>query len=160
MAFTLRPIRPKGRAVDAGRIMAGIRSALRETADGAQDDFERTTATWENRPTFEIVETPTGIVVGTDDQIYQYVDEGTRPHIIAPKAGKALRFMGGHRAKTAPRVIGSGSGGASGPVIIRRIAVQHPGTKARDFTEVISKKAENELPLAMAAAIGAAVGGE
>lgn len=160
MAFTLRPIRPKGRAVDADRIMAAVKAAMRETAEGARNDFERTTATWENKPSFELIETTTGIVVGTDDQIYQYVDEGTRPHIIAPKAGKALRFMGGHRAKSTPRVIGSGSGGASGPVIIRRGAVQHPGTKARDFTEVISKKAENELPVVMAAHIGAAVGGE
>lgn len=158
MAFTLKPIKPKGRAPDAARIMAGVKQAMEKARDGALADFKKTTATWDHTVDFEAVPVPTGYVIGTEDEVYGYVDAGTKPHIIAPH-GKALVFQGGYTAKTAVRVIGSTSGGASGAVIIRRKAVRHPGTKARAFSETIAKTWQTELPQIINEAIGSAVAG-
>ena len=62
-------------------------------------DFEATTATWEHNVEFErIVDyEPRGpeVFVGTDDEIYGYVNNGTRPHPIFPVRAKVLRFQWG-----------------------------------------------------------------
>jgi hypothetical protein len=110
-------------------------------------DFEATTKTWKTEVEFEreVDYKPNGpeVFVGTDNEIYGYVNNGTRPHPIFPVRAKMLRFQwggkGSYTPKTAPRVIGSRSGGPSGP-IVHRPYVQHPGTEARHFDEEIEKK--------------------
>ena len=120
-------------------------SAMRKAGTQVKLDFEQTTKTWKRKPKFEMVIslTPPGpqLIVGTDDEIYRYVDEGTRPHIILPRRAKALRFQSGYKAKTSPGVIGSGSGGSFGNVVFSQ-GVHHPGTQARDFEGAIKKKRE------------------
>lgn len=125
-------------------------------ADELQADFEKTTETWEHDVEFEkIVDyEPKGpeIFVGTDDEIYGYVNDGTRPHPIFPKKAKALRFQwggkGSYTPKTTPRVIGSKAGGPSGP-IVHRPYVQHPGTEGRHFDEEIERKHKSLFKRAM-----------
>lgn len=152
----LVPIKPKGRAVDYERIVKAVKDAMDEAAQECLEDFERTTATWEHKPAFEAVAVSDGYVVGTDDEIYGYVDEGTRPHVIVAK-GKALAFGVGGAPKTQPGVIGSSGGSkGSGRVYVKR--VNHPGTKPRNFTEQIHKKWQGQLPLIVAQKIGGAVG--
>ena len=114
-------------------------------------EFEKTVRTWKHKPNFEIV-TEVGrgevsVLVGTDDPIYGYVDEGTRPHRIVPKSTNRrglLFFRSGYRAKTRPRVIGSGMGGAFGTLVAAR-AVQHPGTEARRFVETIQNRRKRKF---------------
>ena len=77
--------------------------------------------------------------VSTDNEIYGYVDQGTKPHIIRPKRAQKLFFKSGYSAKTTPRVIGSNNGGANGPDVFANV-VRHPGTKAREFAETLKEK--------------------
>ena len=116
-----------------------------QVARDMQADYKRTTATWSHQPTFEkIVDVQAdgsfSALVGTDDRIYTYVDQGTSPHIITPKRpGYPLRFASGYRAKTRPGVLGSSGGGPFGPDRFAML-VRHPGTKARNFTKMIFDK--------------------
>jgi len=108
--------------------------------------FRRTTHTWRRKPRFEAIQetTPTGVTVlaGTDSDVYKFVDQGTRPHIIEPKGpGYPLRFQSGYRAKTMPGYLGSGMGGPFGSYA-SAYRVRHPGTQARRFTEMIFKDVE------------------
>jgi hypothetical protein len=109
-------------------------------------DFRETTRSWKNKPKFELVtsvDPNVEVLVGTDDKIYGYVNDGTKPHIIKPKGRWPLRFKwggkGSYKPKTKPRIIGSTPGGPSGPEVVA-LTVHHPGTEAREFDIVIEKK--------------------
>ena len=124
-------------------------NAMRKMAREITADFQKTTATWEHKPVFEQVISLAGggpqVLVGTDDEIYRYVDEGTKPHDIVPKhPGGILVFPGTFTSKTMPGVIGSRAGYKGGE-IIKRPRVHHPGTEARRFTEVIKGKWESRF---------------
>lgn len=144
-SVTIKAIKPKG--FDERAFRRVIADALGDIEKGMLKDFEETTETWEHQVKFEhgisITARQARAFVETMDNIYRYVNEGTRPHRI-PKTGNAnLRFKwggkGSYRAKTKPGRLGSRPGGPSGPVV-HRAWVQHPGTKARNFDKVIQKK--------------------
>lgn len=121
-------------------------NAMRKAGRAIQKDFEKTTRTWEHKPKFEALTSLTGpgpvVLVGTDNLIYKFVDEGTKPHPIfagvytGKSNKKTLAFQwggpGSYTAKTTPRIIGSQAGGQSGEGVLRAY-VQHPGIKAREF---------------------------
>lgn len=135
----LVPIQPKGFAEQMRRLPEAVKRGQREAAEAVKAEFDLTTATWEHRVTFTIAEQGDALVVGTDDEIYGYVDKGTKPHVIVPRRGRALRFAAGGRPKTTPGRITSGAG-AKGGVVVIRPRVDHPGTKARDFQGQIYKR--------------------
>ena len=151
----LRPIKLTKNPFDDKVHRRAIKQALDDTAQLALADFERTTATWNTKPGFDVTDDGEfGRVIGTDDENYARVDEGTRPHVIVAH-GKALAFAPGGSAKSRPRVIGSGSGSkGSGVVFTKR--VNHPGTEGRQFADTIGEKAEAELAAQIAIRIGAA----
>ena len=128
MAFTLKVIKPKANALNVKELSAAVKRTMQQSADDAQRDFERTTAGWQHTVVFEQVPTPGGIVIGTEDEIWQYQDEGTKPHPIVPRNATVLRFPAGGRV-----------------VYTRR--VNHPGTKARGWSTMIATKWQRELPL-------------
>jgi hypothetical protein len=123
-------------------------NGMRRCATGIRHDFEETTKTWEHKPKFESEVSLTGpgpvVLVGTNDQTYQYVDEGTRPHPIfagyytGKSRARVLAFAGTFIAKTVPGVLGSGAG-SRGPTDTFTPYVQHRGTKARGFSKMIQK---------------------
>lgn len=126
-------------------------------ASDMNKDFEKTVATWKNKPKFDtkIVarNQEVSITVSTDDEIYGYVDQGTKAHIIRPrKRGYPLRFNSRFKAKTKPHFIGS-SNGASNPPIIRAMEVHHPGTDAREFSHDLQAKYQPILAKRMQQAI-------
>lgn len=130
---------------NTSRLQSNIKQALDESAKGVQADFDRTTSTWQRDVTFEIVNTAEyARIIGTDDEIYGYVNDGTKPHIIRPKTAKALVFGVGGSAKTRPRTIGSTSG-SKGNTIVAAKVVHHPGSDARQFDEVIEDKWQKQL---------------
>lgn len=141
MALVWKAIKPQ-RLKDKSFRMT-IYNKARAVGNAMKRDFEATTATWKHKPVFTVDVSTKGqgpaVLVGTSDQIYGYVNDGTKPHVIRPKRGRVLRFASGYTAKTSPGVIGSGAGGASGGAIFSR-QVNHPGTKARNFDEIIAKK--------------------
>lgn len=117
-----------------------IKRIVAEECVEVRTDYEKTTRTWKRKPIFVIKwnSDRTGATVGTDNDIYKFIDEGTDgPYPITPKRpGYPLRFNVPYRAKTRVMQIGSGSGGA-GAKTVRAMAVEHPGIKARKFTPVI-----------------------
>lgn len=145
--LVLKEIGPKKLKQDAFRRQ--FRNACKRAGYGIQRDFEKTTATWEHKPKFtsstSVVGPGPAVLVETDDEIYTYVDKGTKPHEIWAGAytgksdKKVLAFQGTYTAKTVPGVIGSRSGGKSGEWVHTPM-VQHPGTKARNFDAIIERK--------------------
>jgi hypothetical protein len=144
--LAMKAIKPKRLNDTAMRLE--LLNQMRKTGNAIKKDFEKTTATWEHKPKFEVVISLTGpgpvVLVATDDQIYRFVDEGTKPHLIfagfytGKSKKKALAFPGTFSAKTVPGVIGSGPGSRGGDMV-HTPYVQHPGTKARNFDEAIAR---------------------
>lgn len=125
-----------------------MQRAARDTARIAEREllrrFRRTVATWRHQPQFDAITDYSGaemsVLVRTDDEIYGYVDRGTRPHMIFPRGqGYPLRFQAGYNAKTTPGSLTSGPGGPYGATV-RAWSVKHPGTAPRHFSEQIQKE--------------------
>ena len=134
----IKPARFKDKA-----FKAELAKAAKQAGKDIKKDFQATTKTWKHKVKFTVVSSVdpnVEVLVGTDDEIYGYVNYGTRPHLIFPKKpGGVLAFPSSYTAKTKPRVIGSTAGGSSGPIMVRPY-VEHPGTEAREFDKVIQQK--------------------
>lgn len=142
-AVRLEPIRYRQRDL-ARALILEIPRAIDNSARRAKQLFESCVASWGHAVKFEIWQTKLSngrvTIVGTKDPIFNFVDGGTKEHLIFPVRAKMLVFQwggkGSYKAKTSPGVIGSGPGGPTGP-IVRSKGVVHPGTKARGFTHAI-----------------------
>lgn len=157
------------RALDklAGNMIAAERNTLEDLRQGIRADLAKVTATWEHQPVFFEQKThaaasnlfPGEIRITTNDAVFRFVDQGTRPHIITARPGHVLAFRGGkYTAKTWPGYITSTRGGAAGPLVFRR-SVRHPGTKPRHFTETITKKWQDKAGPLMARRVQMALSG-
>lgn len=130
-----------------GKKTAFKSSVFREEIDATMNimarsmelDFERTVATWNDKPKFKKEVTRKGgnptISVTTTDPIYFYVDNGTRVR-------RAL-MSDDWKSKTTPEVIGSGKG--KGHVVFISKHLKLPGIKARHFSKNIAKKWKPEF---------------
>lgn len=140
---------PKTSAAINAQIERDILTALDAEAKRMIKDYERSTRTWKHKPKFESVKAVTSsgpeLLVGTDDPIYGYVDQGTRPHTIKATKGKRLAFNwagpGSYKAKTSPGSLNSRASKQTGPTVTPKV-VHHPGTKPRNFTDVVIRNAE------------------
>ena len=142
MAILAKPITPRKFRDDVFRKEIFI--IAKKTARDIKKDFEKTTKTWKTKVKFEMIVAvgprSIDVLVATDNEIYGYVDRGTKEHIIQPKKpGGVLAFKSQYKPKTIPNLIGSKAGGASGNTVFASW-VLHPGTKARNFEEAILKK--------------------
>lgn len=112
-------------------------------------------ANWKNKPVFQarkfisaeriaITVFPTGDAA----EIYTYVDQGTKPHIIAPKNGPFLSFRTGYKSKTLakPARTVSGGGVTTGPRVFAKV-VHHPGNEAREFSKTIAEDIEPDFKM-------------
>jgi hypothetical protein len=127
--------------------LRAIERAVKKTANASKRDMQSTTRTWDHKVDFVVVEESGGdysITVGTDDKIYGYVNDGTKPHVIRPKKSRFLSFRGGYRAKTRVGIIGSRAGGAFGDQVTAQ-EVHHPGFPGRNFIAVIAKRRQKTL---------------
>lgn len=143
-----RVILPKKLSADPQRMARVITNTLNSVALDMQTDFNVTTQTWDDKPTFAIESpTPYTRTVGTDDSVYAMLNEGTPPHDIFPRRKTALAFRGPFQSKTLPRQIMSRSGGAgaSETVLPRGRGVRHPGTEARAWDATIAKKWDRQV---------------
>jgi len=134
-----KPVFPK--KFNPSAFEAESRRAMKMVQDETNKLYARTVKTWEHKPKFEsnYRETSAGITVEvfTTDEVYGYVNNGTRPHVI--EGNPYLAFMSAYKSKTTPSKIDARKGGGSGPTIIRQ-KVQHPGTEARNFDTAIAAK--------------------
>lgn len=123
--------------------LKAMQQAVQKSAALALSDLEATTRTWKHKPKFDVTITKTGndysVTAGTDDLIYGYVNNGTKPHAIKPKRSQYLRFSSGYKAKTSVGIIGSVQGGAFGNDVFSR-GVFHPGFIGRKFDAAIAKR--------------------
>ena len=146
MAILVKEIKPSKLKVDAMRLE--LLNEMRKVGTAVKKDYEKTTKTWKHKPKFEVdvsLKQPGPmLMVWTDDEIYGYVDKGTKPHLIfagiytGKSNKKALKFPSKFKPKTKAGVIGSTAGSSGGDKIVRAY-VQHPGTKPRGFEEAIEK---------------------
>ena len=87
--------------------------------------------------------------VGADKEIWGFVDQGTKPHMIpahGPVTAKAMKFQAGgkYQAKTlaSPARTAGGGGKVTGgtTVFAKRVkAFMHPGNKGRKFSVAIAE---------------------
>ena len=145
-ALVYKLYKPQTLKVDAFRLV--FLNALRQAGRDIMADFEKTVADWDTKVVFKMQISLSGglqVEVYTENEIYGYVDKGTEPHDIWPgfytgkSDKKVLAFSSTFTPKTTPGVIGSGPG-SRGKVDTFRPYVQHPGTKARNFSKEIQKK--------------------
>lgn len=139
-AAVFKQIKPTRLREQAMRL--ALLNEMNAVAREMKKDFEKTTETWEHKPKFEsLVSQAKGqltVLAGSDDPIYRYVSEGTRPHLIFPRRAKALHFFGTYTAKTVPGVLGSRSGGPGGDEVFSKY-VAHPGTEPRHFDQIVER---------------------
>jgi len=149
-----KAIKPKRFKAEA--IRQAIEYEAKFIADEVYTDFLLTVSKWSRQPKFDklvqVGPESVEILVGTDNVIYRYVSEGTRPHVIKPTGPWPLRFKGTYKAKTIPGLITSRDGGASGGEVFA-MQVYHPGTEARKFEETIGKKWQPRFKKRMVAAL-------
>ena len=141
MRISLKPIVPKRNPFKAGLYEQLMDAATREVTTGMLTDFKSTVATWQSKPRFGVTRRGTAWYISTKNDVYSYVNEGTRAHVIRPRmASRLVFFRTGFRAKTSPGVIGSGSGRRASRDLTFAKEVHHPGTKARNFSKQIKEK--------------------
>ena len=145
----LDPIVPEKGLFDFGKFNREFVGALDHTSNIIRDDFKATVRTWRTNVRFSKVGPRRlggvlAVDVFTENEIYFYVEAGTKAHIIRPRTARALRFQTGYKAKTRPGVIGSRGGGPRGPFVTAR-SVRHPGTQPRNFSKVIAKRRQRNL---------------
>jgi hypothetical protein len=101
-------------AEEIGRVpehlLTGMRRGTREAADVLEDamtrEIPRRTGRTASTIGSVVSDTPRGAegFVGTSDQVAEYLEYGTRPHVITARNGKALRFDVGARTVFAKSV--------------------------------------------------------
>ena len=144
----LTPVKPKATVFNLKQIERAVKDGVKDTAEEVKDAFEQTTRTWSSRPDFTVTQQRDGYSVGTDSDVWRFLDEGTRSYDIRPKRTKVLRFQSGYSAKTKPRAFSSSSGGTRGSVIFRP-RVRHPGIKARRWSSTAKDKYQGQVALAI-----------
>ena len=137
-------IKPSAKSINFTRFATAAKLGMKDAAEAAEKDLEATYATWTHKPTVDVKERSDGYSLTVDDQVWNFLDKGTRAHRIIARRAKRLRFFGGYRAKTRPGFIGSQAGGSSGGVVFRQ-SVNHPGTKARSWSKLIGSKYRAKL---------------
>lgn len=142
----IRAIVPTGRTAFYKKLAGIPPKILKAAGDDAQAILDGATSTWSNKPKFTIkVDRAAGTAtVGTTHKIFRYVNDGTKPHIIRPRRKAALRFGSVFVAKTIPNSLTSGAGKRGGTPVFTTI-VNHPGTKARNFTTVAAKLMQKRM---------------
>jgi hypothetical protein len=129
--------------------VTAMKTAVQKSANLTKRDLESTTRTWTHKPKFAVIVEENAslysVFAGTNDQIYRYVDEGTKAHDIKPKRSKYLRFSSGYKAKTRVGIIGSQEGGSFGDNVFSEKGVRHPGFAGRHFIDLIAKRRQTTI---------------
>ena len=105
--------------------------------------LEKTTTTWKKpRPVFKTkskVGNDAEARVWTEDDRWNWTDQGTDPHYIVARNSPYLKFATGGKPKTRVRTLGSGRG-KRGKNWVQKKVVRHPGTKAREWSQEVIKR--------------------
>lgn len=147
-----------GNKLDTKALRRVLEDHLLDMVEGMLTDYEATVATWETPVEFEFevasTENELTAVVGTNNQIYEWVNEGTGQAAghrgdwyPIPSAPTGVAYQGQFSPKTRPGMLSSRGGGKTGPVNIIRAQVTHPGIEPRQFDETITEKWQERFTL-------------
>ena len=139
--ITLTPIKPRASRVNFAATERAVRETMQDLAKELQQDLEDTTDGWTHKVKFDIKQVTDGYQVSTDDAIWRYGDDGTRPHDIYPSRRKMLRFTTG------------------GDVVFSK-HVRHPGTRANNWSKMLAKQYTDEIAHRLNAAIAHELGSD
>jgi len=105
--------------------------------------LQKTTTTWKSKPVFKTESKVTNkqaeARAWTEDDRWNWTDQGTKPHYIVARRAKYLTFATGGKPKTRVRTLGSGRG-SRGKNWRRAKVVKHPGTEARLWSQEVVKR--------------------
>jgi len=105
--------------------------------------LQKTTKTWKSpKPVFKTkskVGNDAVARVWTEDDRWNWTDQGTKAHYIVARRAPYLVFPTGGKPKTKVRKLGSGRG-KRGKNWRRKKVVRHPGTKAREWSQEVIKR--------------------
>lgn len=133
-----------------------LESAAKKAANDILLYFEHYVWNWEHKVKFKkliaVERRQVEILVGTDDKIFTYVDEGTAgkgrgrkyPIPKKPKKKGYLAFPSVSVPKTQPGQLVSGPGYKGGPTVFAK-QVMHPGIKPRNFSKNVKKIWDKQL---------------
>lgn len=149
---------PRSLIANPQKLARAVKNGMDAEAERVKSDLAATTETWEDKPQFTIKSKgPYVRTITTTHAVWVMLNKGTRPHIIRPKNGKVLTWMGNnYRAKTRPGQLTSYKGGNNNTIVYAQ-EVQHPGTVARDWDEAAAKKSRTHFPKQMQRAIDSEV---
>lgn len=162
VSVVFKSIKPKRLKVDEYRKQ--ILNALRAEGAFQKKELEKTVRTWKHKPNFEfligltyedamVVTGPTGDTFAV--QLWEWTDQGTKPHTIRAKRAPALRFQTGFQAKTVRGSFRSRRSRRFGPWV-RPKQVKHPGTRARLWSETLTKRRKRPFMRRMISAMQSA----
>ncbi len=123
---------------NSGRAIKRIREKQKEIADYAVKELEKTTATWNTDVKFEIREGWKETNVYTRNKVWNWLNEGTSAHPVAPRAGGAMQFKTGYTPKTSVGSATSNSGGGTGSFAYSK-GHTVSGVEARNWTEKVGE---------------------
>lgn len=137
--------------IDTDALLEALTEGLTEVGEEMKATYEGLVAPWSNPPKFEILVEARGelsVVVGTNDQIFQWVNDGTAPHVITPrpenKTGR-LHYQTTFTPMTQRGfLVTNASGGKSGPWA-HPARVFHPGVEPRNFDQQVAEEFQPEL---------------
>ena len=142
MPFKARVIFPKSVLADPAAVVRAVENTLTGTALNVKVDFDVTTQTWKDRPTFTIKASPGKRMVFTKSDIYRFISRGTKIRYAVMSNPFA--------AKTRTGYIGSNQG-TGGMVFVGKKPL--PGIKAREFEPTIGRKWQKLMPAILQRAI-------
>lgn len=140
MSLRFKPIIPQ--AFNVLGFRTAIKVRMKGTGAKIKKDFEKTTKTWNTKVHFSVQTAGvfnTTIKVTTSNQVYAWVNDGTKPYSISGPAKVSVGFQ----PKTSYRYIGSRAGNPGTTAFARNI--NHPGIEAREFDIAIADKWKDEL---------------
>lgn len=151
MRMVLRNIQSKSRSAgllniasitrqEIDKVMDDTRSQILKSLNGIVEDWESDVSFQARRIVKANYIAINTYPVGSDKEVWEFVDKGTKPHVIRSKNPKGMRFKTGYKPKTLPNParLASGGGVSSGSWRAAKI-VNHPGSKARNFEKVLGK---------------------
>ena len=148
MTILTKQIKPK-RLNDKAFIEEFEKAALAISKE-VEKELLKPTKTWKTKVNFERLVSvgPTSIdmLVATDNEIYGYLNDGTKGGYKIPKTlgGKRLAFIwggkGSYYSKTQPNNFQTTGPGRATGTLRRPYQITHPGIKARNWSELTAKK--------------------
>ena len=124
---------------------AAIRKSLEAAAKETKKKFKKTTRTWNHQPVFETRIKDDQAEVGTNDERYKWINDGTPERSFTSPSGGVMAWQSQFTPKTTRRWIGSRSGGKTGPVDSFARRINHHKIEAREFDKVIQDEMDKEF---------------